>query len=565
MGAIGRPAAWKTTLLVGFLFLRAAGTGQAASPFAATGTQVMVASANRQATEAGLEILRKGGNAVDAAVAVGYALGVGDPYHSGIGGGGFMVVRLNTGDVHALDFRETAPRAAHREMYLKGGKVVPGLSTEGPLAVAVPGIVAGYAEALRRFGTMTLKDVLAPAVRLAEQGPVVTPYYTSVVADQRIQDLLRRFPESAGIFLPGGLPPAVGDLLVQKDLARTYRLIADRGAEVFYRGEIAEAIVRAMRARGGLITKNDLASYQVKVRAPVGGSYRGFEIVSMPPPSSGGTHVIQILNILEGYDVAKLGRGSSALIHLAAEAMKRAFADRAEFMGDPDFVVVPVAGLLSKSYAADRRRDIDPDRATVDVKSGTPRGAGGTSHFSVVDRRGNVVAVTQTINTHFGSGLVAPGTGIVLNNEMDDFAAAAGVPNAFGLLGGAANAIAPGKRPLSSMSPTIVIRDGKPRLAVGCAGGPRIITSVVAAVVNVIDFGMTVQEAVDFPRYHSQGRGVWVEREVPESVREGLIARGHTVEERPHWSRCQAISIDPATGHLFGAADSRQEGSAAGF
>ncbi len=539
----------------------------AASPYPATGTLGMVASANRQATEAGLEILKKGGNAVDAAVAVGYALGVGDPYHSGVGGGGFMVLRLANGDVHALDFRETAPRAAHRDMYLKDGKVVPGLSTEGPLAVGVPGVVAGYDLALRRFGTMPLKEILAPAIRLAEQGALVTPYYTIVVGGTQVQNLLRRFPDLAALFLKAGQPPAVGDRLVQADLANSYRLIAERGVDVFYKGEIADAIVRTMQAHGGIITKDDLAGYQVKTRTPIRGTYRGFEVVSMPPPSSGGTHVVQILNILEGYEVEKLGPGSSAFIHLAAEAMKRAFADRAEFMGDPDFATVPVTGLISKRYAEELRKSISLDRATPEVKFGNPAAYGGasTSHFSVIDRWGNVVAVTQTINTHFGSGLVAQGTGIVLNNEMDDFAAAAGVPNVFGLLGGTANAIAPGKRPLSSMSPTIILKDGKARLTVGCAGGPRIITSVVAAITNVVDFGMTVQEALDFPRYHSQGPAVWVEKEIPQDVRAGLTARGHKVEERPYWSRCQAISVDPVTGRFFGSADSRQEGSALGF
>ncbi len=554
-------------VVTSFLLSLGGGLSHGASPYPAMGRQGMVASANRQATEAGLEVLKKGGNAIDAAVAVGYALGVGDPYHSGIGGGGFMVLRLANGQLHAVDFRETAPRSARRDMYLKDGKVVPGLSTDGALAVAVPGVVAGYDLVLRRFGTMPLKEVLAPAIRLAEQGAVVTPYYTTVVGIARVQNLLRRFPESAALFLKDDQRPSVGDRLVQADLAKSYRLIAERGPDVFYKGEVADAIVRTMQAHGGLMTKEDLAGYQVKVRTPVRGTYRGFEVVSMPPPSSGGTHVVQILNMLEGYEAQKLGAGSSAFIHLAAEAMKRAFADRAEFMGDPDFVTVPAAGLVSKRYAEELRKSISPDRATPEVKFGNPAAYGGTStsHFSVMDRWGNVVAVTQTINTHFGSGLVAQGTGIVLNNEMDDFAAAAGIPNVFGLLGGTANAIAPGKRPLSSMSPTIVLKDGKVTLTVGCAGGPRIITSVTAAITNVVDFGMTVQEALDFPRYHSQGPAVWVEKEVPQDVRAGLTARGHKVEERPYWSRCQAISVDPATGQFFGAADSRQEGSALGF
>ncbi len=550
--------------VVGVVSLSAALCARAASPNPATGTRGMVASANREATEAGVEILKRGGNAIDAAVAVGYALGVGDPYHSGIGGGGSMLVRLASGEVHALDFREMAPRAVDRDMYLREGRVVPGLSTDGALSVAVPGLVAGYDEALRRFGTMSRKTVLAPAIRLAERGALVTPYYTTIVRDKRVQDLFRRFPESH-IFLPGGRPPAIGDRLVQKNLAKSYRLIAERGPDAFYRGEIAEAIVRSIQAHGGLMTRDDLAGYQVKVdRAPVRGAYRGFEIVSVPPPFSGG-HVIQILNILEGYDVAKLGRGSSEPIHLAAEAMKRAYADHAEFMGDPDFVAVPVAWLVSKSYAGELRKGISPAQATPEVKSGKPGLPGGTSHFSIADRWGNVVAVTQTIDTHFGSGLVAQGTGIVLNNEMDDFTTAPGVPNAFGLLGGAANAIAPGKRPVSSMAPTIVFKDGRPRLAVGCAGGSRIITGVAAALVNVLDFGMTVQEAVDFPRHHSQGSALWVERDVPEDVRTALIARGHLVEERGAWNQCQAISVDPTTGRPFGAADRRQQGAASGF
>jgi gamma-glutamyltranspeptidase/glutathione hydrolase len=535
--------------------------------YAASG---MVASQEALATEVGVDVLKAGGNAVDAAVAVGFALAVTLPSAGNLGGGGFMLVHMagdddagGSGETIAIDYRETAPAAATRDMFLDAdGEADPELSRFASLAIGVPGTVAGLALALERYGTMPLAQVMAPAIRLAEEGfPVSAELSQSL---KGAAERLTRWPSTAAVFYkPEGAAYEPGEVLRQPELAQSLRAIASKGPAAFYKGEIAEKIADEMERSGGLITLADLAAYEAKLRAPVGGVYRGYDIFSMPPPSSGGTHVVQILNILEGYDLASLGAGSAEAIHLMAEAMKRAYADRSEYLGDSDFVDVPVKGLTSKAYAAELRAGIDPDRATpsATVKPGDPRfhESGETTHFSVVDAAGNAVANTYTLNFGYGVGLVAEGTGILLNNEMDDFSAKPGVANAYGLIGGEANAVGAGKRPLSSMSPTIVLRDGEVFLVTGSPGGSLIITTVLQVIVNVVDHGMNVAEASVFPRVHHQ----WLPDEL--RVEEGLSpdtarllqGKGHLVEVKPTMGAAQSV-LRRADGALFGASDPRR-------
>lgn len=552
----------------------------AASP--AIGERGMVVSAEAHATRAGVEMLRAGGNAVDAAVATAFVLGVTEPYHSGIGGGGFLLVRLADGRAFALDARETAPAAATADMFVAPG-VAKDASRLGPLAVATPGLVAGLAEALALWGTKPLADVMAPAIRLAQEGFPISPRHARVLAMAVEMGIAKRFPETARIQLPpDGKPAAPGWRLVQRDLARTLRTIAREGPDAFYRGRIAKAIAAEVERQGGLVTLNDLDAYRTKQREPVRGSYRGLEVISFPPPSSGGVALLQSLQILEGFDLAARGAGSSASLHLVTEAMKLAFADRAYWLGDPDFVDVPVARLLAPEYAARQRARIDPpwfrrapwtwghgEHAIVVAGPGFAVEDAGTTHLSVTDAAGNAVAITQTVNLLFGSGLTVPGTGIVLNDEMDDFAVAPNVPNAFGLVDvRGANAVAGGKRPLSSMTPTIVVRDGKTHLVAGSPGGPRIISTTLETLLNVVDYGMDVQEAVSAPRFHHQWQPdvLVLEAAVPEDVREGLRRRGHTLEISPrNWSSAHAIAIDPKTGVQQGGSDPRSDGLALGY
>lgn len=529
----------------------------------------MVASQERLATQAGVEVLEAGGNAVDAAVAVGFALAVTLPQAGNLGGGGFMLVHMAgddqdaPGETVAIDYRETAPAAAYRDMYLDSdGNADPNLSRFTPLAVGVPGTVAGLTLALKRYGTMPLADVVAPAIRLAEGGITVSAELSESLA--RSQERLTGWPSTAAIFYkPDGSAHLPGEVLKQPDLATSLRAIASDGPAAFYEGAIAEAIAAEMKRSGGLITLEDLAAYKAVLREPVAGTYRGAEIRSMPPPSSGGTHLVQILNILEGYDIASLGAGSAATIHLMAEAMKRAYADRSAFLGDSDFVDVPVAGLTAKDYAASLRAEIDPDRATPaeEIAPGTPQPleSDQTTHFSVVDQHGNAVSNTTTLNFSYGVGLVAEGTGILLNNEMDDFSAKPGVPNAYGLIGGEANAIEPGKRPLSSMSPTIVLKDGRVFLVTGSPGGSRIITTVLQVVMNVVDHGMNVAEASAAPRVHHQ----WLPDELrvedglsPDTVRL-LQEKGHTIAVKSTMGSTQSI-LRRDDGALLGASDPRR-------
>ncbi len=532
----------------------------------------MVVSQEALATRIGVDVLKRGGNAVDAAVAVGFALSVTLPRAGSLGGGGFMLVhRAENGETPAetvaIDYREMAPAAAHPDMYLDAdGNVDSQRSRFSYHSVGVPGSVAGLAYALERFGTLPLAEVLAPAIRLASEGIVVTRDLAQSLAAR--EERLKRWPATAEIFFHAdGTLYVPGERLVQTDLAWSLRRLAEDGPAAFYEGEIAKRIAADMAANGGPITLEDLAAYRVVAREPARGTYRGHEIASMPPPSSGGVHLVQILNILEGYPIGELGPGGAETIHLMAEAMKLAYADRSHHLGDPDFWPVPVAGLTSKAYAAVLRAGIDRDRARPagEIAAGDPAPyeSNETTHFSVMDRWGNVVSNTTTINFGYGSGIVAAGTGIVLNNEMDDFSAKPGVPNAYGLLGGEANAIQPRKRPLSSMSPTIVFKDGKPLLATGSPGGSRIITTVLQIVLNVVDHGMNVAAATAAPRVHHQ----WLPDEL--RVEAGLspdtlallAAKGHTVVVKNTMGSTQSIlRID---GGFTAAADPRRPGALA--
>ena len=529
----------------------------------------MVSAQESLAAAIGRDIMERGGNAVDAGVAVAFALAVTLPRAGNIGGGGFMLVHdAKTGQTHAIDYREMAPGGAARDMFLDAkGDPDSDKSLYSGAASGVPGTVAGMRLALEKYGTMKWEDVIAPAIRLAEEGITVTPELADSIEAER--KYLTKYPATMKIFFKeGGESYRPGDRLVQADLAKTLKKIAAEGPDGFYKGEVAEAISRAVQADGGLITPADMAAYKVVERAPVKGSYRGYEIVSMPPPSSGGVHLIQILNALEGYPIAALGQNSAETIHLMAETMKLAYADRSEYLGDPDFVDVPVAALTSKAYAADMRAKISADfarpAAQIAPANLAPYESDQTTHFSVVDKDGNAVSNTYTINFNYGSGLVADGTGVLMNNEMDDFSAKPGTPNGFGLIGGDANAIQAGKRPLSSMTPTIVLKDDKVWLVTGSPGGARIITTVLQVVMNMIDHGMNVAEASTAPRVHHQ----WLPDEL--RVEEGisldtvrlLQAKGHTIALKDAMGSTQSIMRDPATGALYGASDPRRPDAA---
>ncbi|HXH01787.1 MAG TPA: gamma-glutamyltransferase [Candidatus Competibacteraceae bacterium] len=530
----------------------------------------MVASQEQLATRVGVEILKQGGNAVDAAVAVGFALAVTLPQAGNLGGGGFMVLRKADGTAVAIDFREMAPSRASRDMYLdEQGDVDSKRSQFSHLAVGVPGTVAGLALAAGKYGTMPLDSLIAPAIELAEKGFPVSQALTDSLENAR--KTLEPWPATQAIFFKSdGSPWQPGETLVQQDLGRSLRLIAEQGPKAFYEGEIAALIAAEMERHGGLITQEDLKNYRALEREPVQGQYRGYRILSMPPPSSGGVHIVQILNILEEFPLKEMGAGSAAAIHHMAEAMKRAYADRSEYLGDPDFVKVPVKALTSKDYARALAEQIKPDRASVsaEIRPGDlgPYESDNTTHYSVVDQNGNAVAVTYTLNFSYGSGIVAAGTGILLNNEMDDFSAKPGVPNAYGLIGGEANAIAPAKRPLSSMSPTIVAGEDGWLLVTGSPGGSRIITTTVQILLNLLEHGMNIAEATAFPRIHHQ----WLPDEL--RVEEGLSPdtlgllreMGHSVVAKPTMGSTQSILRTPDG--LFGATDPRsREGAALGY
>jgi gamma-glutamyltranspeptidase/glutathione hydrolase len=528
----------------------------------------MVVAQEARAARIGLEVLKKGGNAVDAAVATGFALAVTYPRAGNIGGGGYMLIHLAAGkrDV-AIDYRETAPEATTRDIFLdQKGEADPEKSRDSALAIGVPGTVAGLALAEQRFGSgrFTLADLIKPAIALAREGiPVADDTADSLpLARERFE----RWPSSAKIFLdPQGNALAEGAMLVQGDLAATLEAITREGPRGFYEGPVAEKLVAAIKAGGGIMTVDDLRNYRPIVRAPVRGSYRDYQIVSMPPSSSGGVVLIEMLNILERYRLGALDAG--ARDHLMVEAMRRAFADRAAYLGDPAVVTAPLQMLLSKGYAAKLRAGINPDRATPsnEIRPELAAASEGdnTTHFSVVDRYGNAVATTTTINSSYGVGLVAEGTGVLLNNELDDFAAKPGAPNASGLLGGDANAPGPGKRPLSSMTPTIVLRGGKPFLVTGSPGSARIISTVLQIVVDEIDLKLPIGEAVAAKRFHNQWwpDQVVVERGFSADAIAALEARGHEVVEHPPWSSANSIRIGPRG--FSGAADPRTRGALA--
>jgi gamma-glutamyltranspeptidase / glutathione hydrolase len=527
----------------------------------------MVVVQESRAALVGAEVLKRGGNAVDAAVAVGFALAVTYPRAGNIGGGGFMVIHLARGKRNiAVDYRETAPAATTPETYRDAqGRADPAKSRDIGLAVGVPGTVAGLALAHRKYGSgrFRLADLIAPAIAMAHDGIPIEGDTADSLHNARA--LLARWPSSAKIFLRGdGTPLAPGDRLVQPDLARTLDLIARRGPRAFYEGAVAERISSAVRNAGGLMTPADLKSYRAVERPVLRGSYRGYDIASMPPPSSGGTLLIEMLNVLEGL---KLKPGDPESLHLMVETMRYAYADRAKLLGDPDFVKMPIKALTSKRYAESIRGKLNRERAQPSTEVAESNAASfegdNTTHYSIVDRFGNAVANTYTLNLGYGMGMVAEGTGVLLNNELDDFAAAPGAPNAFGLVGFDANAPGPRKRPLSSMTPTIVLKDGKPFMVVGSPGGSRIITVVLQVMTNVIDHGMSVAEAVQAPRIHHQWLPdeVMIEAAVPTETVKALEARGHKVSVRAPLSSANSIVVTPKG--LVGAADTRTRGALA--
>ena len=548
------------------------------------GQRGMVASEQRLASQVGVDILAQGGNAIDAAVAVGFALAVVLPNAGNLGGGGFMLVQTAKATKPvALDFREVAPASASRDMYLDAqDRVIAGKSTQSPYAVGVPGSVAGLVRALQDYGTLSLEQVIAPAIQLAENGFIVSAVLAEQFSLQRTH--LGRWPGTREIFFKHKDPSNIsctlsechldalttyraGDRLVQKDLASTLRLIAQHGAAGFYQGPVAQKIVAELNLDGQALSLKDLQDYRVVQREPVQGTYRGVTVYSMPAPSSGGVHLIQMLNLLERYPLAQYGAGSAQVVHLIAESARLAYADRAEHLGDPAFVKVPEKGLASKKYAEELASKIKPDRATpsVMIKPGQPQAfeSDQTTHFSVMDSAGNVVSCTYTLNLNFGSGIVARGTGVLLNNEMDDFSIKPGVPNAFGLVGGDANAIAPGKRPLSSMTPVIVSTQQGPMLATGSPGGARIITTVLQQLINIIDFKMNIAEAIAMPRMHHQWLPDYLRLErgfSPDTI--ALLKKmGHDVRIMPAMGRVQTVQRH---GDLFlGASDPRNPDGAA--
>jgi gamma-glutamyltranspeptidase/glutathione hydrolase len=482
------------------------GASFAASPAPVKGEHGMVVTAQHLASEIGVEVMKSGGNAVDAAVAVGYALAVVHPSAGNIGGGGFMTIRFKDGKSTFLDFRERAPLAATKDMYLdKDGNPIEGASLDGYLAVGVPGSVAGLEMAREKYGTLTRQKLLEPAIRLAREGFILGQGDAAILADD--SERLNQDKAAAAIFMRAdGKPYGSGEKLVQSDLASTLSQISEKGADAFYKGPIADQIVKASHAKGGILARADFEQYKVRELAPVTCLYRGYEIVSSPPPSSGGLIICEILNVLEGYPLPYLGFGSAETVHLMVEAMRYAYVDRNSALGDPAFVENPVTKITDKAYAAEIREKIDRYRAGVskDLKPHDFGESKETTHYSIIDDAGNAVAVTYTLNGLFGAGVVAEGTGILLNNEMDDFTQKPGVPNLYGLVQGEANAIAPLKTPLSSMSPTIVAKDGKPFMVIGSPGGSRIITITLEAIINVIDHGMDIAEAIDAPRIHHQ-------------------------------------------------------------
>jgi gamma-glutamyltranspeptidase/glutathione hydrolase len=552
---------------------------QAASVAPVAAENGMVVTAHRLATQVGVDVLRRGGNAVDAAVAVGYALAVVYPAAGNLGGGGFMTLQFADGRKTFLDFREKAPLAATADMYLGAdGQPVKGLSTRGHLAVGVPGTVSGLEFARAKYGSMQRAALVAPALRLARRGFVLEPGDIAMLASAT--DDFRKDPASAAIFLREGAPRVAGQRLVQKDLARTLQRIARHGSRGFYQGPVGAALVASSRAGNGLITQADLDQYATRELAPVECDYRGYRVVSAPPPSAGGVILCEILNIVEGYPLKELGHGSAQGVHYKIEAMRHAYVDRNSYLGDPDFVQNPLERLLDKGYAARIRATIDPARAGVsqELRPGVaPHEGSNTTHYSIIDREGNAASVTYTLNDWFGARVTAAGTGVLLNNEMDDFTIKLGAANMYGLVQGESNAIAPAKRPLSSMSPTIVSRDGKPVLVLGTPGGSRIITVTALVLMNLVDYGMTVQEAVDAPRFHQQWQPEATNLEpfaLSPDTRQILLGMGHRFGAPQPANHMAAILVGaPSLGgkpvgsnRYYGANDPRRNtGLAAGY
>jgi len=537
----------------------------------ATGSRYVVATGHPLATDVARGVFEDGGNAVDAAVAAALALGVVDSAMSGIGGGCFILIRTADGELIAVDGRETAPAAATKNMYLKDGKPDGDKSQVGPLAVATPGALAAYDLALTKCGSKSLATVLQPGIALAEDGFVLGKTNAEHIAIER--DLLARYPATARVFLDSnGTARQATDILKQPDLAKTYREIATHGTDWFYNGPFAERVGAWMKTNGGILTKQDFADYRPRIRRPVVSTYRGHKIVGFPPPSSGGVHVAQILNILETFDVAEVAaKDQATFIHLTTEAMKRAFADRAYWLGDTEFAKVP-RGLIDKSYAKELAAQIVRHKATQVEKHGTPPRAAAdlfdhhTTHIAAADAAGNWVAITATINLRFGSKVIVPGTGVLLNNEMDDFSIQPRVPNAFGLVGAEANAIAPSKRPLSSMSPTIVLKDGNPILSVGAAGGPRIITQAMLTIIHQVDRKLDLPTAVAQTRFHHQWRPdqLFLEKPLFEKYGKRLESLGHSVADLEFAGVTQAVGVAADGRTLIGVADPRYGGKATG-
>ncbi len=563
--------------LVFFIVLSSISAVFAAVPDPVRGRNAMVASQHELASQIGVEVMKKGGNAVDASIAVGIALAVVYPEAGNLGGGGFMLVRLKDGRTTSIDYREMAPKAATRDIFVdENGELIrgDGGSTVGYRASGVPGTLAGFEMAFKKYGSGKVKwsDLIDPSIKLAKDGYVLTNRLAVLLYAYR--EWLARFPESNRIFLRNGKYYQEGEIFKQPELAQTLSRISELGAKEFYSGKTAQMIAADMAANKGLITLEDLKNYVAKERIPLKGTYRGNEVVTMPPPSSGGIVMLQVLNMLEGYDVRAMGSGSSAKFHLLAEAMRRSFADRAEYMADPDFADVPVAKLIDKKYAAERRATINPEKASAskDIKFGelsaSTEGTE-TTHYTVADADGNVVSNTYTINDLYGSRVTIKGTGVLMNDEMDDFAARPGRPNLFGLVQGERNKVEGGKRPLSSMTPTIVLtKEGKPWFALGARGGPRIISAVLQTVINVIDHDMNIQQAIDAPRIHMQ----WLPDELayemygisPDTMKI-LTSYGHNFAQRPgNIASATGIMIDK-DGVRLGAIDSRSDGVAIGF
>jgi gamma-glutamyltranspeptidase/glutathione hydrolase len=527
----------------------------------------MVVSNDPLATGAGVEILKAGGNAVDAAVAVGFALAVTYPFAGNIGGGGFMMVRMAGRKPAMIDYREEAPGAASRDMYLdKHGRVIPGASTVGALSAGVPGTVAGLALAEQRYGVLGLARVMEPAIRLAEQGFPVSYWLSRSLASHK--ELLSKFDASRRIYLRDGNLYQPGEIFRQPELARTLQQIAQHGPNAFYMGQVADEIVSTMAKYHGIITKSDLQDYHAKVREPLVGHFRGYEILAPPPPSSGGVALIEMLNILDPLDLGP--PNSYEPIHLIAEAMRRAYADRAAYLGDTDFVSVPVAGLTSPKYAAVLRNEILKSKPDAPVRAGNPAPFEGanTTHFSVVDAEGNAVSNTYTLNNGYGSGVTVEGAGFLLNDEMDDFTSKPNTPNMYGLIQSEANSIAPHKRPLSSMTPVIVLQNDQVRLVLGSPGGGTIINTVLQVLLNVLAYNMDVLQAVNAPRFHDQWKPDQITYEkwgFSADTLDKLKKAGYKLVETDSLGECEAIEVDPQTGWRFGAADSRGTGKAAGY